>query len=381
MRFTYCTLWPWVRSARVFKMMNFTSTPATKRPASIVALTVKRLRSDDLDAAKYWDEFVDATPTATFFHKAAWQTIIREVFRHQTYFLYAERAGVIEGILPLASVNSLLFGKALVSLPFAVYGGVAANGPQAVETLVAEAQALSRKLGVDHLELRNFTQCNPGWPTQDLYVTFRKALLPDAEANLLTIPRKQRAMVRKGINNGLKSEIDANADRFFALYADNVHRHGTPALPKRYFEALLKTFGKDCEILTVVDADGRALSSVLSFYFRDEVLPYYAGDDLDARASAANDFKYWELMRRACARGVKVFDYGRSKQGTGSYAFKKNWGFEAQPLFYEYCLYKRDAIPQNNPNNAKYRLLIEAWRRLPIGLANWLGPCIVRHLG
>ena len=96
---------------------------------------------------------------------------------------------------------------------------------------------------------------------------------------------------------------------------------------------------------------------------------------------AANDFKYWELMRRACARGIEIFDYGRSKQGTGSFSFKKNWGFEPTPLHYEYRLYKRDAVPQNNPSNAKYRMLIETWRRLPIGVANWLGPYIVRSLG
>ena len=214
-----------------------------------------------------------------------------------------------------------------------------------------------------------------------LYVTFRKEILTEEEANMLAIPRKQRAMVRKGIKNGLASEIDGNVDRFFALFADNVHRHGTPAMPKKYFKALMAVFGSDCEVLTVVAPDGRPLSSVISFYFRDEVLPYYAGDFEPARDLAANDFKYWELMRRACARGLKVFDYGRSKQGTGPYAFKKNWGFEPKPLHYEYCLYKRDAIPQNNPNNAKYKLMISAWRRMPLSLANWLGPFVVRNLG
>jgi FemAB-related protein (PEP-CTERM system-associated) len=198
---------------------------------------------------------------------------------------------------------------------------------------------------------------------------------------MLAIPRKQRAMVRKGIKNGLRAELDDGVDRFFALYADNVHRHGTPALPRRYFGALRDEFGADCEVLTVSASDGRPLSSVLSFYFRDEVLPYYAGDDLAARDLAANDFKYWELMRRACARGLKTFDYGRSKQGTGPYAFKKNWGFEPTPLHYEYRLYRRDAVPQNNPANAKYKLLIETWRRLPLGVANWLGPHVVRNLG
>lgn len=344
-------------------------------------LNLQYLPKGDIAAADRWDAFVLACPDATFFHRAAWQDIIGTVFRHDTYFLYAESNGKIEGVLPLAHVNSLLFGNALVSLPFAVYGGVAARTEEAAQLLENEAQALATRLKVAHLELRNIGQRHANWPTQDLYVTFRKAIFPEEEANMLAIPRKQRAMVRKGIKNGLTSDIDTNVDNFFALYADNVHRHGTPALPKAYFRALQERFSADCEVMTVRGPDGRALSSVLSFYFRDEVLPYYAGDDTAARNLAANDFKYWELLRRACARGLKVFDYGRSKQGTGSYAFKKNWGFEPTPLHYEYGLYRRDAIPQNNPSNVKYKLLIATWRRMPLGLANWLGPFIVRSLG
>lgn len=344
-------------------------------------LAVKQLAVGDLVQAARWDAFVEICTSATFFHKAGWQKIIRDIYRHQAYFLYVERDGLIEGVLPLARVKSFLFGNALIALPFAVYGGVAANNEQAASALELEAQALAQRLGVEHLELRNVERRHADWPTQDLYVTFRKPLEADVDANMQAIPRKQRAMVRKGIKNELRSELDSNVDRFFALYADNVHRHGTPAMAKRYFKALLDVFGQDCEVLTVVRPDGRALSSVLSFYFRDEVLPYYAGDDLSARELAGNDFKYWELMRRATERGIKVFDYGRSKQGTGSYSFKKNWGFEPKPLHYEYCLYRRDSIPQNNPANAKYRLFIEAWRKMPIGLANWLGPHIVRNLG
>jgi len=344
-------------------------------------LKIRRLDLADTASALRWDEFVLSCPEATFFHRSAWQEIIREVFRHSTHFLFAEDDGGIRGILPLAHVNSRLFGNSLVALPFTVYGGVAATDAEAAMALENEAQALARRLDVDHLEFRNMKPRHADWPTQDLYVTFRKEILPDIEANMLAIPRKQRAMVRKGIKNGLVSTVDRNTDRFFQLFADNVHRHGTPAMPKRYFDTLLQAFGNDCEVLTVTGPDGQLLSSVLSFYFRDEVLPYYAGDDESARHLAANDFKYWELMRRACERGVRVFDYGRSKEGTGPYSFKKNWGFEPQRLHYEYCLYKHQAVPQNNPNNPKYKLLIAAWRRMPIGLANWLGPHIVRNLG
>jgi len=341
---------------------------------------IKRLQSGDSASAKRWDAFVFASPQATFFHRAGWLRMVEDVFRHQGFFLYAERAGEIVGVLPLGQVKSRLFGHSLVALPFTVYGGVVADDPQVALSLEQEAHRIALSLGVDHLEYRNTSPQHLDWPKQDLYVTFRKEIFAEEEANMLAIPRKQRAMVRKGLKNGLQSHIDADASRFFALYADNVHRHGTPAMPKRYFQALLDEFGADAEVLTVTDDKGRALSSVLSFYFRDEVLPYYAGDDESARDLAANDFKYWELMRRACAKGLKVFDYGRSKQGTGSYAFKKNWGFEPTPLHYEYQLFNRDSVPQNNPSNAKYQLLIKAWRKLPLGVANWLGPFIVRNL-
>ena len=347
-------------------------------PSTVI---VRQLARNDSAAAARWDDFVERCPEATHFHRAGWQEILESVFRHRTHFLYAEAAGRIVGVLPLAHVDSWLFGTALVSLPFAVYGGVAADSSAAAAALEREAQTLAERLRVGHLELRNVAARHPDWPTQDLYVTFRKEILPDIEANMLAIPRKQRAMVRKGAKSGLSSEIDKSADRFYALFADNVHRHGTPALPKSYFEALLRVFAGRSEVLTVIDSQGKPVSSVLSFYFRDEVLPYYAGDAASAREVGANDFKYWELMRRSCDLGLKLFDYGRSKRGSGSYAFKKNWGFVPQPLHYEYRLYRGDAIPQNNPANPKYRAFIGLWRRLPIGLANRIGPHIVRNLG
>lgn len=332
-------------------------------------------------AESEWDSFIERCPEATFFHRAGWRRIIESVFGHQTHFLCAHQAQQIVGVLPLAEVKSYLFGHSLQSLPFCVYGGVAAAKPEATVSLHSAAKALATKLGVTHLELRNRGPKERDWPRQGLYVTFRKELAPDAESNLLAIPRKQRAMVRKGIKNGLVGRIDDDVERFFALYADNVHRHGTPALPRRYFEALQAEFGSDCQILTVEDPRGGPVSGVLSFYFRDEVLPYYAGDATVARDLAANDFKYWDLMRRACERGCRMFDYGRSKQGTGSYDFKKNWGFEPTPLSYEYCLLRRDTIPQNNPLNPKYRAFIGLWRKLPIRVANFLGPFLVRNLG
>jgi FemAB-related protein (PEP-CTERM system-associated) len=331
--------------------------------------------------ATRWDAFVEGCPAATFFHRIGWKAVLESVFGYRTLYLYAERGGEIVGVLPLAQIKSWLFGHALVSLPFCVYGGVAVQDPQAAPALVAEAERLAELLGAQRLELRHCAALNPAWPRQDLYVTFRRPILPEVEANMLAIPRKQRAMVRKGASAGLRSELDPGIDRFFRLYADNVHRHGTPALPKRYFETLQRAFGADCEVLTVVDASGTAVSSVLSFYFRDQVLPYYAGDLPRARELAANDFKYWEVMRRACERGCRIFDYGRSKRNTGAYDFKRNWGFEPIPLHYEHRLFGGASVPQHNPANPRYKGLMALWRRLPLPVANALGPCIVRGLG
>jgi FemAB-related protein (PEP-CTERM system-associated) len=353
---------------------------ATLERAALAAgsVTVRRYEAHE---AEKWDAYVAECRDATFFHRIGWREIIEEIFHHRCHYLVAEREGRWSGVMPLAVIRSRLFGHALVSLPFGVYGGPAGSDRESAQALIEAASALARAIGVDYMEVRNTrAQCSE-WPRQDLYVTFRKEILPEVEANMLAIPRKQRAMVRKGIKNALVSEIDASTERFFALYADNVHRHGTPPFPRRYFARLKKVFGDACEIQTVLDTKGTPVSSVLSFYFRDEVLPYYAGDTSAARDLAANDFKYWELLRRACERGVRVFDYGRSKRGTGSYDFKKNWGFEPTPLAYEYQLLKRERVPENNPLNPKYAAFIAIWRCLPRPVANAIGPIIVRNLG
>lgn len=344
-------------------------------------MIIKLLNPADQGSAKRWDEFVFACPEATFFHRAAWQGIMKDVFRHPAYFFYAEEAGEIQGVLPLAHVNSMLFGNALVALPFAVYGGVAATNPAAQLALEEKAQELADNLGVDHIEFRNIEPKHPDWPTQDLYVTFIRDIPEILDEKMLCIPQKRRNMVRKAIKLGLYSTHDDSVNDFFPLYAENVRDHGTPALGKNYFQALVKSFGEDCDILTIRAADGRPVSTIMSFYFRDQVLAYYAGEHSTARNTAANDLKYWELMKRAAARGCKKFDLGRSKKGTGSFEFKRLWEFQSHPLHYEYVLLKRDQIPQNNPMNPKYRLFIWLWQRFPIPVANALGPMIVRNLG
>jgi FemAB-related protein (PEP-CTERM system-associated) len=327
-----------------------------------------------------WDAFVHACPDATFFHLSGWQQVLERTLGHRTHYLFAEQGGEIKAVLPLAEIRSLLFGHALISTPFCVYGGVAAIAPDARLALEAAAASLAERLGVGYLEMRNRVATRTDWPTKDLYVTFRRTISANHEENLLAIPRKQRAVVNKGIKSGMTGEIDGDIDRFFRAYSESVRNLGTPIVSRRYFKALLDVFGDACEILTITSR-GALVASVLSFYFRDEVLPYYGGGTALARDLKGNDYMYWNLMSRAADRGIRVFDYGRSKRETGSYNFKRHWGFEETPLQYQYHLVKAPAVPNLSPTNPKYRLMIDLWRRMPLPVANAVGPFVARHLG
>ena len=334
----------------------------------------------DADAAA-WDAYVLGAAAGTFFHRFGWRRVIGEALGQPCHFLLAERDGRIEGVLPLGEVKSRLFGHTLISMPFSVYGGLVADSDEARQALDRAARELADKLGVGHLEYRDRdAPAHPDWPGTDLYATFRKPLDPEVEKNMLAIPRKQRAMVRKGIKAGLKSDVGHDLDRFYPAFCESWHRLGTPVFPRRYFQALLDAFGEDIDIVSVTQ-EGRMVCCVMNFYFRDEVWPYFAGITASARALAGSDFMYWEVMRLAVERGYRLFDFGRSKRGTGSWDFKHNWGFEPQPLHYGYHLVRAAAVPENNPNNPKYRLFIKAWQRLPLPVANFIGPSIIRQLG
>jgi FemAB-related protein (PEP-CTERM system-associated) len=333
-----------------------------------------------------WDRYVHGHASATFFHQAAWRDVIERAFNHRTHYLVAEQDGAIAGVLPLAQVKTRLFGHTLISLPFCVYGGPLAEDDATAAALTSHAASLGRKLGASATELRFLA--DPGsaynendWQRRDaLYVTFRRAITGDDDANLKAIPRKQRAMVRKGIDRGLGISTGHDVDTLHRIYAESVRNLGTPVFSRRYFRMLADMFGPALDVVTITHED-TPVAAVMNFYWRDEVLPYYGGGTDAARAVAANDFMYWSVLRLAAARGCRMFDFGRSKEGTGSYSFKKNWGFTPTLLAYLFNLPPGKTIPENNPLNPKYRLMIAAWKRLPLPVANALGPLLVRGVG
>lgn len=337
---------------------------------------------NQLEAARHqeWNDFVYAHPDGTVFHLTQWKEAVEKAFGHKTFYQFAEIDGKIVGVLPLIQLKSFLFGNIISSLPFAAYGGPLADGPVVLNALLETAKNLTADLKGDYLDLKFFQQHDTGLPQSNLHVTFIKALSKDHDENMLAIPRKQRAMVRKGIKSDLTAHYSKDLlDDFYDVYAINVQRLGTPVYTKKWFKTLLDVYGDNAELLIIRHGD-QAISGVLSLYYKDVVLPYYAGSLAEYRHLAPNDFQYWMLMKHAVEKGCRYFDFGRSKKDSGHYKFKKHWGFEPQPLHYQYHLHNLKEKPEINPLNPKYKFKIEAWKKLPTNVAKLIGPCIVKNI-
>jgi FemAB-related protein (PEP-CTERM system-associated) len=331
------------------------------------------------------DNWVRLQPGATPFHLPAWSIAVARACGHASHTLVAERAdGSLAGLLPMTEISSPLFGRALVSNGFAVDGGILAREPAAVRQLGEAAWALAQELRCPTLELRGGPAEGPEWLRDDsTYLGFVRDLAQDDAAELLAIPRKQRAEVRKSLGFDLDVAVgrDAAAARaHYAVYAESVRNLGTPVFPARLFLEVLAEFGNEADILTV-SANGKPQASVLSLYFNSMAYPYWGGGTAAARALRANDRMYFALMAHARAKGCTRFDFGRSKAGTGPAAFKKNWGFEGVPLAYAKRAGDGQAPREINPLNPRYQAKIALWKKLPLWLANGVGPHIAKGLG
>jgi FemAB-related protein (PEP-CTERM system-associated) len=339
--------------------------------AAIAGARVRPLAPQDGEGVR---AFLDSCAEAEPFHLPAWARAAEAGCGQVDRTLVAEDArGRIVGLLPLTEVRSPLFGSALVSAGFGVGGGIVG---EPVDALAEAAWQLASGLGCDSVELRGGALPS-GWERrQGVYFGFARDLPAADDAVLKAIPRKQRAEVRRSLGFDLDVAVGRGLADHYRVYSESVRNLGTPVFPRRLFEAMLDEFGDGADILTV-SRGGRPLASVLSFYHRGTVYPYWGGGTAEARTWRANDRLYYELMRHAAARGCTRFDFGRSKAGTGAFAFKKNWGFEPKPLVYAV----RGETRETNPMSPRYRLQVALWKKLPLGLANLVGPPIARGLG
>lgn len=343
------------------------------------------IQSADLEHFAFrWDAYVRAHVQGTAFHLAAWQRTIHASFGHRPLHLAALWPGTdkIAGVLPLFLVHSRLFGRMLISTPQAAYGGVLASSASVADALIKRAKEIAGRELVQFMELRNSgaALADPSLAAKDLYVTFRQELWPDPDQNFLAIPRKTRAAARTGIENGLEFKIDQiGVDEFYRIYSRSVRDLGTPVFPKRIFINGAREFGESCKIFSV-HWNGKPIAAVWTLFYRDEVLPYYGGSLREYNWLNPNNFMYWMLIKYGCESGCRIFDFGRSKKGTGSFDFKKRWGMVMSDLPYQYYLVRRKSLPDISPLNPRFSAVIRLWRTLPLPIANALGPAISRHL-
>ena len=331
--------------------------------------------------------FLADHPDATAFHRSEWLQAVAAGTGNRALALVAESRGAITGYLPLSEIHSPLFGRMLASTGFAVGGGALISGEADPAPLLVAASELALRRSCPALELRGGVLPPPGEPGWHLrteaHAGFVAPLAADDEAQLLAIPRKQRAEVRKGLERELTVSTGTSPAKraaHYAVYAESVRNLGTPVFPRALFDAVLDRFGEAADILTVWH-DGAPVASVLSLYHRGAVMPYWGGGTHTARNLRANDRMYFELMRHARARGCTRFDFGRSKTNSGAYHFKRNWGFTPEPLAYAVWTAPGSAPRDADPTSAKHRALIAAWQRLPLWLAGRIGPAIARGLG
>jgi FemAB-related protein (PEP-CTERM system-associated) len=326
-----------------------------------------------------WDRFVLQHPRASFFHLSGWKRVIEKTFGHKARYFYSERDGKITGIAPIFECSNWLIGRCFISIPLAAYGGIVADDPESEQALLDHSKRLAQSASAEYLDLRHRErELLEGFHANQLYVTFHSPLFPDAAANLKRLPKDTRYMIRKAEKAGLRVQRGMEQmGAFYNLFAESMHRLGTPVFPSALFRNIVAEFPDHTQLMLVYDGT-RAVTGVLSFFFRDTILPYYAGATPDATRLAANNFMYWELIKWAGEQGFQTFDFGRSKKGTGAFAFKSQWNMNAEPLAYQVFLVKRKTVPNFSPVNPKFEMAIRIWQKLPLSVTKWLGPSAVR---
>jgi FemAB-related protein (PEP-CTERM system-associated) len=326
-----------------------------------------------------WDAFVLLHPKGTFFHQIGWKRVMEKTYGYFPLYFYAERGGQITGVAPVFLISSWVTGRCLMSLPFAVYGGICAADKESEEALLNHLEELAGRLNVEFLELRNRDGgVRPGYFANPRYATFTIPLVSEPGLVYDSFPKDIRYMIRKGEKAGLRVRRGFQLlDQFYALMTLNLRRLGTPAFPRSLFENLIHEYRNQVD-LTVVYAGDKAIAGGMSFFFRKWMQPYYIGATEESKVLAANNFLWWELIRLGAERGCQTFDFGRSKKESGNYAFKKKWNPNIESLDYQVRPFRRKDLPNFSPANPRFQLATILWKKVPLGLTRLVGPRVVR---
>jgi serine/alanine adding enzyme len=342
------------------------------------------LSVSDVDASSVqaWIDFVAAAPRATLYHDYRWRSVQESVFHNECHYLLArDSGGAVQGVLPLVRLKSPLFGDFLVSVPYLNYGGVLASSDGARDALLTAAAERAASLGVSHVELRHDATVDLALPARDDKITMLLDLPADEAALWDGFKPKLRSQIRRPEKAGATARVGGGelVKDFYTVFARNMRDLGTPVYPQRFFEAIAATFPESMRIV-VVDLEGRPVAAGLTLSHRSTVEIPWASALREANGASVNMLLYWTALRDAVARGARTFDFGRSSKDSGTFKFKEQWGAKPLQLRWHYWLKPGRELPRLTPNNPKFRLAIDLWKKLPVPIANVLGPRIVKYL-
>lgn len=327
-----------------------------------------------------WSEYVAQSDSATVAHQIEWREIMQIGLGHQPRYLLGLEGQKLTGLLPLFLVRTWWGKKYLVSLPWIDYGGIIADSQAIAVELLRAATDLAEQEKAEFVELRSVASDNLGLDERTDKVTFRLPLETDHDNLWKGFEAKLRNQIRKADKSGLITEFTSREglDDFYRVFSRNMRDLGTPVWGRRFFEEILARLS-DRAFLILVRKESRVIAGGLVLKFKRSLYVPSASAYRNSLKFCPNHALYWQVIKKGCEDGMTAFDFGRSSRDSNTYRFKKQWVPRPTQLTWQYYLHRCHEMPKINADNPKYRLIINLWRRLPLPVANWLGPKVIRN--
>lgn len=329
-----------------------------------------------------WDRYVENHPEGSIYHLSAWQSIIKNQFGHNSfYFVSTDENNNINGALPVVQLKSMLFGNYMVSVPYFNYGGVIANNKDIATRLMQQAGELAETKTASHIEFRDTQAYEGQWGLREDKVVMLLDLPAESDILWKDIGTKVRAQVKRPQREPVSSKhggLDL-LDDFYQVFAQNMRDLGTPVYSKAFFKSILQAFPENTHIVCIYHNGKPAAGGFLMGYKNRMEIPW-ASALREFNKISVNMFLYWEVLKYSIEQGYQQFDFGRSTVNAGTYRFKKQWGAKPKQLYWHYWLADGQDVPKMNPDNPKYKFVINTWQKLPVWLTKIIGPSIVKNL-
>jgi FemAB-related protein (PEP-CTERM system-associated) len=344
-------------------------------------LQVVRIRQYNNVPGAEWDDVVRHSAAAHLAGASAWYATIQRAYGHLPLYLYAEDGPESPMVLPAFLVRRPLLGVVVTSMPFLDAGGPCGGSGRLADTLIDHLIAEAQRQGANQVELRCTSPINLPLEASLQKVSLVLPLPSDADRLWRGLDPKVRNQIRKAERSGLTVEVGGIEllDEFYRVFAINMRDLGSPVHAKKFFHAILESFGESARVV-LVKKNAVALGGLISLVFKDTMYVPWASSLREYASLCPNMLLYWDTLRRACNGGLSCFDFGRSTRGSGTYRFKRQWRAEELQLFWYTLPLGGHQTRTISPDDGKGLLARRLWSRLPVGISRVLGPRIRRYL-